>query len=427
MRTVSRPTIALSLFLALSICALPAAAGDWAGQEVTEGGVTKVMNPATPMTPRADLEPQELWRIGGYDDDEIFGVIVSVIQDEATGDLYMLDSQLNEIKVYSKDGEWLRNIGREGEGPGEWRFAFSHFFTPDGNIGILQAFPPKIVMITKDGDPAGNYPLPEHTGEGFQIIISAAPAGENMAIVQMNNQQVDGGVKMKELLTLCPKGGAEATVVQTKENSINFGNPVLNEKEMSNIRNGRWAAFQDGRTAAASNNFDEYKINIYAADGSLDHEIHVDYPIHDRSDEEKDFMLNLFERATAQNMPFPNKKFEISETHGPVAGMQSRSDGSLWVLTSRGQFDAPEGVVGVYDVFDEKGRFAQQLSIKVDADPINDLIAFIGDYMLVVTDFMPSMVALQGGAAAEDEEAEEEAEPMQVICYRLDAPQLGMN
>jgi hypothetical protein len=426
MLRISRPAVLLSLcFLLLLPVAQPARAGDWAGTETQEAGVTQVMNPAAPMTAPAEVQPEELWRIGGFDDDEIFGVITSLIQDQDSGDIYMLDSQLNEIKVYGKDGEWLRNIGREGEGPGEWRFSFSIFWTPDDNIGVLQAFPPKIIMITKDGDPAGEYPLPEYDGEGFQIVIAAAPAGDNLAIVQMANQQLDGGFKMTELLTLSPKSSSESSVLQTKVTTLNLSNPVINEKAWSNIRNGRWAAFGDGRTAAAAG-FDGYEINMYAADGSLDRVIHREYPAHTRTKDEKDFVLDVFERSTAQQIPLPNKKFEISETHAPVGSMRSRADGSLWVQSSRGQFGISDGTLGVYDVFDAKGRFAQQIAVIADADPINDLVAFVGDYLLVITDFLPSIVALQGGTAAEEDE-DEEAEPMQVICYRLDAPKLGMN
>jgi hypothetical protein len=426
MTRMSRPTalFALCFLLLLPVAVLPASAGDWAGKEIKEGGVTRVMNPAKPMTPPAELKPQVAWRIGGFDDDEIFGVITSVIQDEQSGEFYMLDAQLTEIKVYSEDGEWLRNIGREGEGPGEWRFAFSIFFTPDNNIGVLQAFPPKIVMITPEGDPAGEYPLPEAQGEGFQIIIAAAPAGENLAIVQMTNQQVDGGFKMGELLTLSPKNSSESKTLQTNETTLNLSNPVINEKAWSNMRNGRWAAFDDGRAAAAAN-FDDYRINVYGGDGSLDRVIECEYPAHTRTKAEKDWVLDVFERSTARQMPLPNKRFEISETHSPVGSLRSRNDGSLWVQSSRGQFGIPDDVIGIYDVFDAKGRFAQQLALKGDADPVNDLVAFVGDYVLVITDFLPSIVALQGGTASEEEE-DEEAEPMQVICFRLDAPKLGM-
>ncbi len=44
---------------------------------------------------------------------------------------------------------------------------------------------------------------------------------------------------------------------------------------------------------------------------------------------------------------------------------------------------------------------------------------------LPITEWLPAIVALQGGSAAEDADAE--VEPMQIICYRLDAPKLGMN
>ncbi len=43
------------------------------------------------------------------------------------GTIYLLQSAPTMIKVYGPDGQWLRNIGREGDGPGEFR---------DGMFGI---------------------------------------------------------------------------------------------------------------------------------------------------------------------------------------------------------------------------------------------------------------------------------------------------
>jgi len=418
--------LAGALFALCAVSAV-ASAADWKGEEVQKEGVTHVMNPAAPMNAPATVEPQELWRIGGYDDDEIFGVITSIVQDEASGEILMLDAQLNEIKVYSEEGEFLRTIGREGEGPGEFRFAFSHFQAPGGNIGVLQAFPPKIVLLTPEGDPAGEYPLPEHEGEGFQIIITAQNAGDNLAIMQLFNQQIDEGTgfEMKEALTLCPKGDSASNILRTFTTRLQFSKPVIVEKEWSGMRNGRWAAFRDGRVAAATS-FDDYTINMYTADGSLDRVIHREYVTHERSKDEQDWVRDVFERSTAQQMPIPNKEFKISETHAPVASMRSREDGTLWVQSSRGQFDKPDDSIGVFDVYDAKGRFAQQLTLAGNADERNDISLFVGEYMFVITDFMPSIVALQGGGSGE-EESDEEIEPMQIICYRLDAPKVGMN
>jgi len=164
--------IALVLFVVLAFgAATSTALAAWSGKEVTEDGVTHVMNPKTPVEKPETIKLTEQWRIGGDDDEEIFGVITAIIADDA-GNLYMLDSQLNEIKVYSANGEYLRTIGREGEGPGEFRGAFNIFMMPDGNVGVLQAFPPKIILLTPQGDPAGEYPLPEIKDEGFRVIFS---------------------------------------------------------------------------------------------------------------------------------------------------------------------------------------------------------------------------------------------------------------
>ena len=74
----------------------------------------QVMNPAKAPQGQETLELEELWRVGGWDDEEVlFGVITDIIADRE-GNFYMLDSQLNEVQVYAPDGEYLRTIGREG-------------------------------------------------------------------------------------------------------------------------------------------------------------------------------------------------------------------------------------------------------------------------------------------------------------------------
>ena len=44
---------------------------------------------------------------------------------------------------------------------------------------------------------------------------------------------------------------------------------------------------------------------------------------------------------------------------------------------------------------------------------------FLGPGEIVVTDWLDALMALQGGAGS-SEEMDEEAEPMEIICYQLD-------
>jgi hypothetical protein len=401
------------------------ASAQWKGKEESREGQLHVLNPAAPMQAPQTLQLEEEWRIGGDQTDDIFGVITSIIEAE-DGNLYMLDAQLTEIKVYSPEGEYLRTIGRAGEGPGEFRFAFSHFQVPGGDIGVLQAFPAKIVLLTLEGDPAGEYPLPEFKGQGFQIVIGAAHAGSQLAVMQMHNQQLDGGqgFVMKEVLTLSPPNSTASVELTSFTSNLSFTDPVIDEVQWTGMRNGRWAALSTGQVVAARK-FAEYEFEVYGKDGKLERIVHREYPEHRRSDADKKFVLKLFEDSTRQQIPFPNKRFVISEVHNAISQLESREDGSIWVTSSRGRFERPKGTIGTFDVFDAKGRFVQQLSLAGDADPWRDLVTLVGDRVFVITDWLPSLVALQGGGGEEEEAAEEEdVEPMQVICYRLNAPKL---
>jgi hypothetical protein len=421
-------SIALVLFsVALLLVAMqpPAArAGDWQGKEAKEDGVLQVYNPATGMEKPQTIDLEEVFRLGGYDDeDNLFGVITSVIADEE-GNFYMLDAQLSEIKVYSPDGEWLRTIGREGEGPGEFRRASAIFLVPGGNIGVLQTFPSKIVLLTPEGDPAGDFPLPEQEGAGFRVLFGAAYAGDKLAIVYGRNQPSEGSFTQTNVLSLVSADGKNESVLFTDDSTMDFASAVIAEKEWDSFRN-RWTAAPDGRVFTVRT-FGTYEITVWNNDGSIDRVIHREYPVHKRTQEDHDRILDIYKGFTRQ-IPIPNIKYEIEENFNPIAQMYARADGSLWVQTSRGQNDRPEGVLGGFDIFDSKGHFVQTVNLKGTGDPWVDGYFFAGDYLFVVTDWLPALMALQsGGATSEDEEVEEEPEPMQVICYRINGARLGM-
>ena len=81
-------------------------------------GVQHVMNGTVPREGTRVLKLEELWRVGGADDETIFGLLTQVLGDE-DGNVYLLDAQLHQVFVYSPEGHLIRSLFREGEGPGE--------------------------------------------------------------------------------------------------------------------------------------------------------------------------------------------------------------------------------------------------------------------------------------------------------------------
>ena len=81
---------------------------------------------------------EELWRAGG--DDELLLGRIEEVRLGPDGNLYLMDQQLSQVLVLSPDGEYMRTLSREGEGPGEVRRPAGMLFMPDGNLGLLQPF-----------------------------------------------------------------------------------------------------------------------------------------------------------------------------------------------------------------------------------------------------------------------------------------------
>ncbi|UCG50689.1 MAG: 6-bladed beta-propeller [Candidatus Latescibacterota bacterium] len=420
MNTRHRTLWALAVFVTAAMvliqCALPTQAADWKGKETTKDGIRCLVSPREPMEPRITSELEELWRIGGDtdDEDEFFGVILQILTDDH-GNVYLLDSQLNQVKVFSPDGEYVREFGREGEGPGEFRFASDMFFTADGNIGVLQAAPGKIILFTPEGEPAGEHPIPTREDGGMVILSNGSYRAGNLVLLAMAQAFSENRYERTDyLVSVDPEGGEKARY-HSRSRVLDTANPVLSEGEWTPF-SGRWAIGADGRVYVCTSR-DDYTIKTWNRDGTPDRIIEREYTHRKRTAEQKKVIDDLF--GVFANM-IPNGTFETSDYDGDIAAIYVREDGSLWVLTSDGTRDLPDGSLGVFDIFDQEGRLLRQVALNGDGDPETDGYYFSGDRMYVVTDWLQALISLQSGEQS-FQVGDEEPEPMSVICYQLAA------
>ena len=427
-RSTNHPYLimAFSVFVAgifVITCALPAVAGDWKGTDEVLDGVRVIGNPAEPMEPVIESTPKELWRIGGDtdDEDEFFGVISQILSDDA-GNVYLLDSQLNEIKVFTPDGEYLRSLGREGEGPGEFRRPSDLFLAPDGNVAVMQRMPGKIVLLSTEGDPVGNYPLPET--DGMRMFFGGRRAGDDVVLSAATMKRKEAGMDFISSLIRIDATGKETVKYTEREDSRSFNTMESDEKTFG--RNGQtWTTDFEGRVYT-SDDFDNYSINVWGTDGTLERVIEREYDHRMRSKEEKERATPRV-RMRGRHGRGGEMKFKMSDWDRDIQRIYPRDDGTLWVLSSHGAFDAKDGTIGTFDIFDAEGRFTNQITLKGDGDFYNDGFHFVGDRLFVVKGFRTAAEAMMGGREGEEEEAEEEPEPMSVICYGLDMIVQGSN
>jgi len=86
-----------------------------------------------------------------------FGNVRAFDVDDA-GRMYVYDAHGPVLRVYVPDGSWLRDIGREGEGPGEYKQPDSGLaILPDGRVAIRDPGNGRITFYAPDGEYDGFY------------------------------------------------------------------------------------------------------------------------------------------------------------------------------------------------------------------------------------------------------------------------------
>ena len=380
-----------------------------------------MVSPAEPSNGSATVQLDELWRIGGDTDDEdqIFGLISKVLSGPK-GNLYALDSQLSEIKVFSPEGEYLRTIGREGEGPGEFRGAQDMFFLPNGNIAVLQVFPGRLVVLKPDGEPADDHSLPSADEGGFVLLYrGGGTVGDNLVLSIGINHFAEGVFDQKREIVAIDDAGTIQKTLHSEKRSLTMSTPIFNESEWTSF-DRVWTVGMNG-LAYIPTEWNKYQIKVCDGSGAVRY-IERAYEPRKRTSEEKDRWQKIYDEFTKRQVP--GSSWKLEENDQDIGQIFPRKDGSLWVLSSRGRLDAPEGSIGVFDVFDAKGHYVRQVTLNGEGNPMTDGYFFSGNRLFVVTDFLSAAMAANGGSA--DVLEDENPEPMAVICYKLEGNELGM-
>jgi hypothetical protein len=93
---------------------------EWKGTIEEENGITVVKNPIEPKYGEDVFSLEEELSIRGVEEREeyMFDYAVSMAISN-NGDIYILDIQQKNIRIFDSEGKYLKTIGRPGQGPGE--------------------------------------------------------------------------------------------------------------------------------------------------------------------------------------------------------------------------------------------------------------------------------------------------------------------
>lgn len=99
------------------------------------------------------LQVVEQARIGAVDGppEQTFGEVQAVTV-ALDGNVYVADGQVPAVRVYNRDGRFLRNVGREGEGPGEYRSLWGLRSMADSGVAVWDVRNGRITVFDPRGE-----------------------------------------------------------------------------------------------------------------------------------------------------------------------------------------------------------------------------------------------------------------------------------
>ncbi|MFV1987299.1 MAG: 6-bladed beta-propeller [Gemmatimonadota bacterium] len=167
--------------LALTGIVLAACGGDGASETGGGGRFGALDGPDVILDPQT----QDVYTVGALEGEEweTFGNVSGLVFD-ANGNLFMLDRDAGHIVMISPTGEFVRTIGRQGQGPGELVSPFSLALLPEDRLVVFDFSKMGFQVFGTDGEFIESVTLSPEDGLPGGVILPTpdAPPGPHGGI-----------------------------------------------------------------------------------------------------------------------------------------------------------------------------------------------------------------------------------------------------
>jgi len=92
----------------------------WKGEIEYENGIKVIKNPLEPLYGKIEFELEEDLRIGSENDDNYMFYRIRGMAVDSEENIFVADMSNFRIQKFGKNGNYLKTIGRSGQGPGEF-------------------------------------------------------------------------------------------------------------------------------------------------------------------------------------------------------------------------------------------------------------------------------------------------------------------
>jgi len=308
---------------------------EWKGTIEEADGVTVIKNPKEPMYGQDIFSLEEELSIGEAEGREeyMFSPIRSIAVDEEDR-IYVLETRGALVKAFDRNGEYLRTIGRRGQGPGELNVPLTLSVTNDNTIAV-DDFMRGITFYS----PEGEFIKTLSTARYFFIGAITNSQGSIVARTRISeSEKTVYELKWFDSNLEHPK--TLMTITSLRSDSIEVFSPNL-----------FWRAGKDGSVVVGYSQ--DYELQVFNSDGELVKKIIKEY-------EPVEISQSQIEERT-KVIP-SDRKLDIPKFYHAFQRFTMDDGGKIFVQT----YEKTEDEEGFYyDVFDSEGKFMAKIPLKI--------------------------------------------------------------
>ncbi len=336
---MKKPSLIFIIFLCIFLSAtFSQEKTDWKGKIEYENGIKVIKNPIKPMYSKYVFHIEEDLSIGKVTGKEEYMFSrISGISVDIEERIYVLDYSEANIKVFSKNGDYLKAIGRKGQGPGEMTSPFAICITNKNEIVVQDLNNHQISFFSLEGRYLKAISTAELIMVGSvidtrdNIIGITSTTGPDKQVVELKkfNSELD------YLYSFC------SFSLPRRSPAYNPFNPEI-----------CWAlTVNDVVVCGYSEN---YKLKVFSSDGKLIRIIRKDYdPVRITPDE-----IDRIKKT----LPGP-MKLDIPKNHAAYRDFTIDEEGRCYVRS----WEKDPGTKEYYlDIFDSKGIYIAKVPIDVN-------------------------------------------------------------
>ena len=265
--------------------------------------------------------------------------------------IYIADRQDFTIKVFSSDGSFIRTIGRQGEGPGEFQFIGSLAFFPDGRLLVLDFRARRTSFFDSQGDFLNSYPWRNSHLRFYWLTEDSFTVDERIYGEKSQLFIKTFDFSGNEILSIGEFSPIQPKILQGEEMSFAMSVPYTpysilcadpNRKLLYHCMN------------------DVYLIEVFDAGGDLIRKIIRPYsPVPYTAEEQLEFKQRADERP---DNPFSKmiKDMELPSIKTITESMLVDDRGNLWVGTFE-EKEQENRKLSAYDIFNPEGFYEARI------------------------------------------------------------------